>query len=62
VFSSPNNFVRKPPKYFRLIKAANSPNGVRELQELERSFTVLADNAPWLRDDHDKTTHPREQH
>ena len=45
-----------------MIKTANSPNGVREFQELERSFAVLADNAPWLRDDHDKTMHPREQH
>jgi hypothetical protein len=47
----------KAAEYSRLVETASSPNEVREFQELERSFAVLADNEQWLRDNHDKTVH-----
>jgi hypothetical protein len=54
-------FRTKAAEYSQLVKTANSPNEVREYQELERSFSTLADNAQWLRDNHDKTVQPTEQ-
>jgi hypothetical protein len=57
---TPEQFRTKAAEYSRLVKTANSQNEVREYQELERSFAVLADNEQWLRDNHDKTVHPTE--
>jgi hypothetical protein len=47
----------KAAEYSELVKTASSPSEVRELQELERSFAVLADNEQWLSDNDDKTVH-----
>jgi hypothetical protein len=58
---TPKKFRAKAAEYSKLIKTASSPSEVREFQDLERSFTVLADNEQWLRDNHDKTVHPTEQ-
>ena len=40
-----------------LAKAADGANESREFGQLEKSFTVLADNEQWLSDNHDKTVH-----
>jgi len=50
-------FRRRASEYAQLVKTANSPDEVREFQELERSFALLADNEQWLSDNHDKTVH-----
>ena len=55
---TPEQFRTKAAEYSQLVKTANSQSEVRELQELERSFAVLADNEQWLRDNQDKTVHP----
>jgi hypothetical protein len=47
----------KAAEYSQLVKTANSPSELREFQELERSFDVLADNEQWLNDNDDKTVH-----
>jgi hypothetical protein len=39
---------------------ATEPSAIREFEELERSFTELADNAAWLADNSDKTLHAGE--
>ena len=50
-------FRRRASEYAQLVKTANSPDEVREFQEHERSFALLADNEQWLSDNHDKTVH-----
>ena len=47
----------KAIEYSNLVKIANGPNELREYQQLERSFTELADNAQWVADNHTKTEH-----
>jgi hypothetical protein len=47
----------KAIEYSNLVKIANGPNELREYQQLERSFTELADNAQWLADNPTKTKH-----
>jgi len=47
----------KAIEYSNLVKIANGPNELREYQQLERSFTELADNAQWVADNHAKTEH-----
>ena len=50
----------KANEYIERKKTANRPNEVRELRNLERSFTELADNAKWVADNHDRTLHASE--
>jgi hypothetical protein len=57
---TPQQYRAKATEYAEFVKTANNPDEVREFQGLERSFSVLADNAQWLSDNHDKTMH-REQ-
>jgi hypothetical protein len=54
-------FRTKAAEYSQLVKTAGSPDEAREYRELERSFSVLADNEQWLRDNRDKTVHPTGQ-
>lgn len=57
---TPEQFRAKATEYAASAKTANSPNETHEYEELERSFTVLADNEQWLADNHDKTVHAKE--
>jgi hypothetical protein len=59
---TPEQFRAKAAEYVELGKMANSPNEIREFQELERRFTTLADNEQWLRDNHHRTVHSTEHH
>jgi len=52
---TPSQYREKAVEYGKLMSTANGPNERREFQALEQSFTVLADNAQWLADNHDKT-------
>jgi hypothetical protein len=52
----------KAIEYSELLKIANSPDETREYQNLERSFTELADNAQWLTDNRGKTAHATDVH
>jgi hypothetical protein len=52
---TPGQYRDKAVGYGELVKTANGPDERRELQALEQSFTVLADNEQWLADNHDKT-------
>lgn len=47
----------KAIEYSNLVKIANGPNELREYQQLERSFTELADNAQLVADNYTKTEH-----
>jgi hypothetical protein len=54
---APGQFRSKAAEYAELAKTADNSDEVREIQKLERSFSVLADNEQWLSDNHDKTVH-----
>jgi hypothetical protein len=58
---TPEQFRTKAAEYSARVKTTSDPNEVRKLQELERSFAVLAENEQWLRDNHDKTMHRTER-
>jgi hypothetical protein len=53
-------FRAKAAEYRQQIARATEPSVIREFEELERSFTELADNAAWLADNSDKTLHAGE--
>jgi hypothetical protein len=48
-------------EYKERADRATAPDEKREFQNLERSFSTLADNEQWLSDNHDKTVHARER-
>jgi hypothetical protein len=50
----------KAAEHAAMALTANSPEEMRELQRLERSFTALADNAQWLVSNHDQILHATE--
>ena len=47
----------KAAEYAGLIKQTDVPRELREFHDLERSFSVLADNEEWLADNFQKTIH-----
>jgi hypothetical protein len=47
----------KAAEYAGLVKQTNVPRELREFRDLERSFSVLADNEEWLEDNYQKTIH-----
>jgi hypothetical protein len=47
----------KAAEYAGLMKQTDVPREVREFHDLERSFSVLADNEEWLADNYEKTIH-----
>ena len=47
----------KAAAYSVRAKAANGASERREFDQLEKSFTTLADNEQWLSENHDKTVH-----
>jgi hypothetical protein len=55
--STPDQYRAKAAEFTELARAGNAPDSVREFQQLERSFTTLADNEQWLADNHDKAVH-----
>jgi hypothetical protein len=57
---TPKQYRAKAAEYAELVKTASNPNELREYQDLERSFTVLAQNEQWMRDNFDKTVHATE--
>jgi hypothetical protein len=56
MFSS-EQYRARAAEYVELAKKANSPNEIRKFKDLERSFTVLADNEEWLKHNFDKLVH-----
>ena len=52
---APELYRAKAAEYAELARTANSPDGAREFQRHERSYTVLADNEQWLADHQDQT-------
>jgi hypothetical protein len=57
---TPEQYRTKAAEYTELARTTSAPNGMREVQQLERSFTALADNEQWLADNYDKTVHAAE--
>jgi hypothetical protein len=55
--STPDQYRAKAAEFTELARAGNAPKEVREFQQLERSFMMLADNEQWLADNHDKAVH-----
>jgi hypothetical protein len=52
----------KAAEYAGLKERTDVPSEVREFHDLERSFSVLADNEEWLANNYDKTIQaPRER-
>ncbi len=58
---TPKQYRAKALEYGSFVKTSSSPNERREFQKLEQSFTVLADNEQWLKDNHQKTVRAPEQ-
>jgi hypothetical protein len=58
---TPQQYRAKAAEYGDLVKTSTGPNEKREFQELEKSFSVLADNEQWLVDNYNKTIHAPEQ-
>jgi hypothetical protein len=54
---TPKQYRAKAAEYAALIKTASSPNELREYQNLERTFTLLAENEQWMKDNYDKRLH-----
>jgi hypothetical protein len=50
----------KAAAYSELVKSSNNPNEFCEFRRLERSFTELADDEPWVTDNHDRTLNAAE--
>ena len=48
----------KALEYADLAKTAVNPNERREFRRLEGSFTAMADNEQWLKDNHQKLVAP----
>src|SRR5258705_12554280 len=55
---NPKQYRDKAAEYSDRGKTASGSNERRELKQLEKSFTVLADNEQWLSDNHLKTVQP----
>jgi hypothetical protein len=53
-------FRAKAAEYRQQIGQATDLTAIREFEELERTFTELANNATWLADNSDKTLHAGE--
>jgi hypothetical protein len=51
---TPQQYRAKAAEYTDLARIASNPAHALEFQALERSFTVLADNAQWLADNQSK--------
>jgi hypothetical protein len=56
MFSS-ERYRAKAAEYVELAKTAASPGNIREYKDRERSFTTLADNEEWLKDNFDEMVH-----
>lgn len=54
---TPEQYRAKADQYTELAKAAGSSDERDEFQNLQRSFSVMADNEQWLADNHDQTMH-----
>jgi hypothetical protein len=54
---SPDQYRAKADQYTELAKAASNSGEREEFQNLQRSFSVMADNEQWLADNHDQTVH-----
>lgn len=52
---TPEQYRAKADQYTELAKAAGSSDERNEFQNLQRSFSVMADNEQWLADNHDQT-------
>jgi hypothetical protein len=59
--STSEQYRAKAAEYAALKLTANNPEEVRELQRLERSFTMLADNEQWLVSNRARILHTTEQ-
>jgi len=56
MFSS-KQYRARATEYVELGKKTDVPNKIHEFKDLERSFTVLADNEEWLASNFDKMVH-----
>jgi hypothetical protein len=54
-------FRARAVEFEALIKRADHPDAIRELQRQQRTLTELADNEGWLEENLDKTVQPTSQ-
>jgi hypothetical protein len=52
-------YREKAAEYAGLMQQTDVPREAREFRDLERSFSVLADNEEWLADNYEKTIQAR---
>ena len=55
---TPTQHRTKALEYTELAKTATNPNERRESRRLESSFTAMADNEQWLKDNRQKVVAP----
>ncbi len=58
---TPAQLRTKALEYTALAKTAINPNQRREFRRLESSFTAMADNEQWLKDNHQKIATPEDR-
>ena len=51
---NPKQYRDKATEYSALGKSADGPTETRKFEQLEKSFTALADNEQWLSENHQK--------
>lgn len=54
---TPQQYRAKAAEFGERLRVSTDPEEMRELRDLERSFTTLADNEQWLADNYDRTVH-----
>lgn len=54
---TPQQYRAKAAECGERLKVSTDTEEARELRDLERSFTTLADNEQWLADNYDRTVH-----
>jgi hypothetical protein len=54
---TPEQYRAKAAEYAEMIAAEGAPEKLKELQQLHKSFTDLANNEQWLADNYHSTVH-----
>lgn len=55
---TPMQYRAKAAEAAESLKHAETPGNIRQLQQSKRTFSTLADNEDWLKDNYDRMIHP----
>lgn len=57
---TPMQYRAKAAEAAESLKHTENPSDIRKLQQSKRTFSTLADNEEWLKDNYDRMVHPVE--